>query len=46
MDYGVDYFGKRSQEVGGINLGIEKDLRGQESLIANIDIVFLIWKIN
>lgn len=42
MDYGVNHFGKRSQEVGGINFRIEEDLRGQESLIANIDIVFLI----
>ena len=37
----VDDLGKRRKEVGGVDLWIEEDLRGEESLVADVDFVFL-----
>ena len=41
LDHTVDDLGKRRKEVGGVDLWIEEDLRGEESLVADVDFVFL-----
>ena len=41
LDDAVDDLGKRCQEVGGVDLWVEEDLRGEESLVTDVDFVFL-----
>ena len=41
LDNAVDDLGKRRKEVGGVDLWVEEDLRGEESLVTNVDFVFL-----
>jgi hypothetical protein len=41
LDDSIDYLGQRGQEVRGIDLWVEEDLRGQKSLVTNIQIVSL-----
>jgi hypothetical protein len=33
----VDDLGKRSEEVGGVDLRVEEDLGGEEALISDVD---------
>jgi hypothetical protein len=37
----VDDLGKRSEEVGGVDLRVEEDLGSEEALISDVDRVFL-----
>ena len=41
LDYTVDDLGKRRKEVGGVDLWVEEDLRGEESLETDVNFVFL-----
>ena len=41
LDHAVDDLGKRRKKVGGVDLWVEEDLRGEESLVADVDFVFL-----
>jgi len=41
LDDSVDDLGKRGQEVGRVDLGVEKDFRGKESFVTDIHVVSL-----
>lgn len=41
----IDYIRQRSQEIGGSDLRVEKDLRTQEPLIADIHFVWLSFQV-
>jgi hypothetical protein len=37
----VDDFGEGGEEVGGVNFRVEEDLGGEETLVTDVDRVFL-----
>ena len=41
LDDRVDDFGQGSEEIGRVDLGVEEDFRGEETLVANVQLVFL-----
>jgi hypothetical protein len=41
LDHLVDDFGEGGEEVGGVNFRVEEDLGGEETLVTDVDRVFL-----
>jgi hypothetical protein len=36
LNDGIDDFGKRGEEIGRVDFGIEEDFRGEETFVSNI----------
>jgi hypothetical protein len=41
LDDGVDDLGERGEEVGRVDFGVKEDFWGEETLVSDVDIVFL-----